>query len=70
MLARNDVESYISDNYGSCDRGADCYHGRDKSGRFNGCLRTGWRGVACPHWRPIEDGSWRDKLRTALDPPP
>lgn len=46
MLARNDLAAYIADNYGECDRGsADCYHG-------NGCLKTGWRGVACPHWHP------------------
>lgn len=53
MLARNDLAAYIADNYGTCDRGADCYHGKDEQGRYNGCLRVGWRGCACPHWHPV-----------------
>lgn len=53
MLARNDLAEYLLDNYGVCDREADCYHGKDKSGRFNGCLRTGWRGRECKHWHPL-----------------
>lgn len=52
MLARNDVAEYLLDNYGACDRGADCYWGKDTRGAFNGCLKTGWRGRACRHWQP------------------
>lgn len=53
MLARNDLTDYLADNYGTCDRGADCYHGKDDRGRFNGCLRVGWKGRACKHWHPL-----------------
>jgi len=53
MLARNEVAEYLLDNYGSCDRGADCYWGKDRQGRRNGCLYTGWLGRACNHWHPL-----------------
>jgi len=66
MLARNDLAEYLADNYGTCDRGSDCYHGRDARGRFNGCLRVGWRGRACPHWHPTTATNW-DELRSAHD---
>jgi hypothetical protein len=45
-------EEYALDNYGTCDREADCYWGKDAAGRFDGCLRVGWRGRDCPHWHP------------------
>ena len=60
MLAKNDLVDYITDNYGTCDRGADCYHGKDAAGRFNGCLRTGWKGKACPYWHPTKATSFED----------
>jgi hypothetical protein len=60
MLARNDLADYIADNYGHCDRGADCYHGTDAARRFNGCLRTGWRGRDCKHWHPVPVASWEE----------
>lgn len=53
MLARNDLVEYLADNYGTCDRDADCYHGRDANGHFNGCLFLGWKGRGCPHWHPL-----------------
>lgn len=53
MLARNEIADYLLDNYGSCDRGADCYWGRDAQGRPNGCLAMGWRGRSCKHWQPL-----------------
>ena len=53
MVPGGDLRDYLLDNYGTCDRGADCYWGKDGRGRFDGCLRTGWRGRACEHWRPI-----------------
>lgn len=62
MLARDDLATYIADNYGTCNRGSDCYHGTDSRGRFNGCLRIGWRDVECPHWHPIEASNW-DELK-------
>lgn len=62
MLARNELSAYIADNYGTCDRGADCYHGTDSRGRLNGCLRTGWRGVSCSHWHPVEAASWEELM--------
>lgn len=47
------------DTYGSCarEKGArnDCYHGKDSAGRDNGCLKVGWIGRACPHWKPISE---------------
>lgn len=63
MLARNELADYIADNYGSCERGADCYWGRDGAGRFNGCLRVGWRGRDCENWRPVEARTW-DELKS------
>ena len=54
-MAINDqagLADYIADNYGACARGSDCYWGRDEGGRFNGCLKIGWRGRACVHWEP------------------
>ena len=48
------IADYIADNYGECDRGADCYHGKDSRGRPNGCLRLGWLGRKCPHWHPVK----------------
>lgn len=61
MLARNDLEGYVSRNYGRCTRGPDCYHGRDSMGRPNGCLKMGWQGTSCPHWKPVE-GPERDAI--------
>jgi hypothetical protein len=60
MLARNELAAYIADNYGACDRGSDCYHGTDARGQPNGCLKTGWRGVACKHWHPVAACSWEE----------
>lgn len=34
--------------YGTCQRGADCWHGK------GGCLRQGWKGMGCPHWNPVQ----------------
>ncbi len=65
MLARNDLSDYLLDNYGECDRGANCYWGRDALGRFNGCLKTGWRGRACNHWHPL-GAQTLDELKTML----
>lgn len=45
---------YYLDNYGECDRGPDCYWGKDARGEWNGCLQTGWRGRRCRHWHPDE----------------
>lgn len=47
-------KDYILDNYGTCDRNADCYWGKDKTGQFDGCLhpKVGWRGRECKHWYP------------------
>lgn len=42
----DEIADYLLDNYGICDRGANCYWG-------NGCLKTGWRGRLCPHWQPL-----------------
>jgi hypothetical protein len=49
----NNFSDYLLDNYGECDRNEGCYWGKDKFGNFNGCLRTGWKGRACKHWRPL-----------------
>ena len=56
MLARTeltDLAEYLLDNYGTCERGADCYWGKNAVGQFDGCLRTGWRGRECKHWQPL-----------------
>lgn len=54
MAHRDELADYIADNYGTCDRGSDCYHGTNGAGRFDGCLRTVWRGRGCANWHPIE----------------
>lgn len=40
-----DEADYFLDNYGTCEREHLC--GRD------GCLRTGWLGRSCPHWKSL-----------------
>lgn len=61
MLARNELLDHILDTFGRCDRDQpkrnDCYWGP-------GCLKTGWRGRACPHWHPVE-GDDLDKIMSA-----
>ena len=47
------MSDYFLDNYGTCDREADCYWGKDKNGKWNGCLKVAWKGRACPHWHPL-----------------
>lgn len=65
MLARNDIADYLLDNYGTCDREAGCYWGKDSCGNYNGCLRNGWRGRACKHWHPLGATSLQE-LHAAL----
>lgn len=55
-------KEYLLDHYGHCDRTAECYSGIDAFGRFNGCLKTGWKGRACKHWRPLGAETF-DELR-------
>ena len=57
-------DDYILDTYGTCDRESDCYWGKDKQGKYNGCLQVGWRGRDCLHWHPIE-GELLDAIRKA-----
>lgn len=58
MLARNELYEQLLDLYGLCDRDKparnDCYWGKDAAGRDNGCLRVGWLGRSCKHWRPAD----------------
>ena len=65
MLARNEIADYLLDNYGECNRGSDCYWGTDALGRWNGCLRTGWRGRQCKHWQS-SGATNLDELRTVF----
>lgn len=57
MLARTDLAEHLLDTYGHCDRDNgkqnDCYWGKDAAGRDNGCLKTGWLGRRCSHWRSL-----------------
>ncbi len=53
MLARNELAEYLLDNYGECERGEDCYWGKNAFGRWDGCLRTGWKGRLCKYWKPL-----------------
>ena len=59
-LLDNDLADYILDNFGACARGSDCSKGVDSQGHPNGCRGAGWRGRNCPHWRPIDEASWRE----------
>lgn len=68
MLARNDLADYLLDNYGICERGPDCYWGKDSGGRYNGCLKTGWRGQQCDHWKPL-GATNLDELRSLSSAP-
>lgn len=61
----DDLASYIQDNYGICSRGSDCYLGKSSVGYFNGCLKVGWRGKACPYWQPVSARTW-DEFRAML----
>lgn len=36
---------------------------RTPRGRFNGCLRVGWKGRNCPHWVTLGATSWEDLKR-------
>lgn len=54
MLARSDVDEYIDNNYGTCDRKALCH-----------CMRTGTPNHAgCPYWTPVSgaDREWLLKV--------
>jgi len=51
----SDLEVYIINNYGTCDKEAGCY-------TDNGCLKMGWIGVRCPHWHPIS-GQEMEKMK-------
>ena len=55
------ILDYILDNYGTCERGADCYFSR------NGCRNpvNEWRGRACIYWQPVEGDSLEVILRVA-----
>lgn len=55
-VAQPDQPDYRANHYGTCDRGSDCYHGKDHKGRDNGCLKIGWRGTNCTHWHPEPKG--------------
>lgn len=48
----DDISPYLLDHYGTCKRGPDCYWGKDAQGKFDGCLRVGWKGRMCAHWTP------------------
>lgn len=61
------IADYLLDSYGTCDRGPDCYWGKDPAGNFNGCLKTGWRGTACPHWQPLETSSYQELAQKMSD---
>lgn len=63
LTQMSDLELYLKSNYGVCDREADCYHGTDGNGQFDGCLRTGWRGIRCSHWHPISDQEMENMKR-------
>lgn len=64
----DDLAEYIADHYGRCDREADCYHGKDGDGRFDGCLQVGWRGRSCHHWHPVAARTW-DELKDEVGRP-
>lgn len=41
-------QEYIQNNYGECELGSGaCYHGSAPA-----CLKNGWLGNSCKHWRP------------------
>lgn len=65
-MPRRDIADYYLDNYGTCDREADCFWGKDAQGNFNGCLRNEWRGRACMHWHPLGVTSLQE-LHAALN---
>jgi hypothetical protein len=64
---RSDLAEYLLDNYGVCDRDADCYWGKDEYGLDNGCLRLGWRGRKCKHWHPMGVTSWNELHKAVED---
>ena len=61
MLARNDLATYLAETYGECELGSGrCYHGPGPQ-----CLKLGWRGTACPHWKPTKTTTM-DELRDEM----
>jgi len=56
----DEIADYLADHYGQCQRGADCYHGKDAAAQDNGCLKVGWRGRACPYWKPTTARNWTE----------
>lgn len=58
----DDLAEYIANNYGVCDRGDDCFHGKDEKGHHNGCLyfTNPWLGRGCPHWKPVKAKNWEE----------
>lgn len=48
-----DLAEYLLDNYGTCELEAGCYW-------CPGCLKNGWLGRACPHWKPLGVTTWEE----------
>ena len=68
-----ELRDYLLDEYGICIRPAgpndrnDCFWGKDARGNDDGCLKTGWKGSACPYWKPLGEDEI-DAIRQAYFP--
>lgn len=57
----DDLADSLEENYGECELGSgQCYHGPGPQ-----CLKLGWKGILCPHWRPLVVKTW-DELKEWL----
>lgn len=51
-----ELADYLEENYGECELGsARCYHGPGPQ-----CLKSGWKGILCPHWKPLGVKTWEE----------
>jgi hypothetical protein len=70
---KQELLEYLRNEYGSCTRPLgpndrnDCFWGKNAQGYDDGCLKTGWKGAACPYWQPADE-DFLDGLCKAYNP--
>ena len=57
-MSGDTLPDYIQDNYGSCALGA-------KECAATSCLKYGWKGRGCPHWKTLGATTYQELLDIA-----